>query len=247
MNILARLRDKFLTLFGDIKIYPSPMFVLYDPGSYLLKGDEVRELIGIVQPGDILVRGFVRYLDGYFIPGYFSHVGLYLGKVPRPGVPETPQADVDKSFREGEQIVIHAMAEGVFMEDILSFSRCDFLVVLRPKPNFFSPELFEFPGVYEIALQNLGKPYDFGFNFLVHDTLCCTEFVFECYEKYLTRLGVLIKMRKLLFLRKSTLVPDDFITDKFEIVWTNRAVDRDKIARIIAKNKMDIDRAAQAV
>lgn len=31
----------------------------------------------------------------------------------------------------GAQMVIRAMAEGVFMEDILTFSRCDRLVVLR--------------------------------------------------------------------------------------------------------------------
>jgi len=246
MRIMSRLRDKFLTMFGDIKVYPFPMFALYDPGSYRLKGDEVRQLIGIVQPGDIMVRGFVRYLDGYFIPGHFSHVGLYLGKVPRPGVPETPQADVDKSFHEGEQVVIHAMAEGVFMEDILSFSRCDFLVVLRAKPDSLTPQLFEFPGIYDMALQNLGKPYDFGFNFLVHDTLCCTEFVFECYRKYLKGLGVLIKTRKLLFLRKSALVPDDFITDGFDIVWMNHAVDRAKLARIVAKNKADRDEGEAA-
>ena len=35
----------------------------------------------IIQPGDVLLRGFNKYLDGKFIPdekGY-SHAGLYAG------------------------------------------------------------------------------------------------------------------------------------------------------------------------
>jgi len=239
MSIFLTARDKLLTMFGDLKVYPWPMFALYDPGSYAVKGEDVRQLIGVVQPGDIFVRGFLRYLDGYFIPGYLSHVGLYLGKVPRPGSSENIPSEVAASYKEGEQMVIHSMAEGVFMEDILSFARCDFLVVVRPNLANVPSGPIDIGEVCHLALENLGKPYDFGFNFLVHDSLSCTEFVADCYEKYLKNFGVFVKTHQYLFIKRDMIIPDDFITDRFDIVWMSKSVDRDKIARVVAKNKSD--------
>lgn len=81
MNLINQFKAVFLRVFGDIKIFKTPMFILYDPGSYKVKGENMREVIGLIEPGDMLVRGYDNYLDGYFIPGYFSHAGLYLGKV----------------------------------------------------------------------------------------------------------------------------------------------------------------------
>ncbi len=131
-DIVAR----FLTVFGDIKIFPGPLFFLYDPGSYLVKGEDMREVMKMVQPGDILLRGYTNYLDGRFIPGYFSHVGFYLGPIDRKTLEaewsdEYPSLDQLKGLKTGEQMVIHSMAEGVFMEDVLNFCRCDYMAVLR--------------------------------------------------------------------------------------------------------------------
>lgn len=127
---------RFLTVFGDIKIFPGPLFFLYDPGSYLVKGEDMREIIKLVQPGDILLRGYTNYLDGRFIPGYFSHVGFYLGPIDRKTLEaewadEYTPLDQLKGLKTGEQMVIHSMAEGVFMEDVLNFCRCDYMAVLR--------------------------------------------------------------------------------------------------------------------
>ena len=36
-----------------------------------------------------------------------------------------------KIFRAGEQMVVHALAEGVLMEDLIQFCRCDYMAVLR--------------------------------------------------------------------------------------------------------------------
>jgi hypothetical protein len=132
---------RFLTFFGDIKIFKGPLFFLYDPGSYLVKGEDMREVIKVVEPGDILLRGYINYLDGRFIPGYFSHVGFYLGPVDREQLAsswsdENTPLDQLKGLKTGEQMVIHSMAEGVFMEDLLNFCRCDYMAIFR-----FPPEL----------------------------------------------------------------------------------------------------------
>ncbi|HEY4784512.1 MAG TPA: hypothetical protein VIH57_00620, partial [Bacteroidales bacterium] len=116
MKLFEKIYNGFLNFFGDIKVFKFPMFIVYDPGSYRVKGEDVRQVINLIKPGDILVRGYINYLDGYFIPGFFSHAGLYLGEVK-----ESDRAYVkpgeDSEFHTGEQMVIHSMAEGVFMED----------------------------------------------------------------------------------------------------------------------------------
>jgi hypothetical protein len=80
--------DKFLTFFGDIKIFSFPMFFIYDPDSYRVKGEDVHKLISTVRYGDILVRGFKNYLDGLFHPGLFQPCR----PVPRAGGGRRPRA-----------------------------------------------------------------------------------------------------------------------------------------------------------
>ena len=139
--------EKVLTIFGDIKVFRWPFFVLYDPGSYRVKGEAMREAMNLVRPGDILVRGYLNYLDGYFIPGYFSHAGLYLGEVTPEHIPGEKLELARKGFRTGEQMVIHSMAEGIFMEDFLNFMRCDFVGVLR-----FPAQLRKVDGLSRISI-----------------------------------------------------------------------------------------------
>lgn len=136
MSIFKSFRNQVLTKFGDIKIYPYPMMLLYDPGSYRVRGEDAREVINLVKPGDILLRGYVRYLDGYVIPGYFSHVGLYLGRVSNEDLHLVEDKEKRREkFRTGDQMVMHSMAEGVFMEDLLGFCRCDYMAILRFPPS----------------------------------------------------------------------------------------------------------------
>ncbi|RFO94707.1 hypothetical protein DIC66_22045 [Rhodoferax lacus] len=81
--------DGLIAWIGTIKYFTSPLGLVEDPGSYRISGDEVRALVdGVLQPGDILLRGFDGYLDGVLIkltsaksgPGSgYSHAALFLG------------------------------------------------------------------------------------------------------------------------------------------------------------------------
>ncbi len=157
------LKETFLRFFGDLKFFGEQprLFVLphllittsiggallYDPRSYQVKGSDMRKAMADIQPGDILVRGFDNYVDGNFIPGFFSHVGLYLGKVDEETIrqhwssafsgstiSETDYAPLEEVLEKavsGEQMVIHSMKDGIFMEDLLNFCRCDYMVAIR--------------------------------------------------------------------------------------------------------------------
>ena len=61
-NFINKLKRQFLTCFGDIKVFRWPMFIVYDPGSYLIKGELIREVINLIEPGDILLRKYKNYL-----------------------------------------------------------------------------------------------------------------------------------------------------------------------------------------
>ena len=233
MKVLEKIYNGFLNFFGDIKVFKFPMFIVYDPGSYLVKGEDVRQVINLIKPGDILVRGYINYLDGYFIPGFFSHAGLYLGEVK-----ETDKVFVnegqDGRFRNGEQMVIHSMAEGVFMEDIINFCRCDFMVILRRNPDKESEtgNKVTFEDVFKSALQNLGKDYDFKFDFSDFTKVSCTELVYTCCQGFMDDYDIKIVERKVLFMKKRMITPDDLVNSRLDIVWKSKSVTDKRIQKI---------------
>lgn len=236
MNIFQFMRNRFLKFFGDLKIFKYPFFMLYHPAGYKVKGDDIRQVIKTIQTGDILIRGYVNYLDGYFIPGHFSHAGLYIGEV-KPGQLNIPDA-FKNVYKEGEQIAIHSMAEGVFMEDIINFCRCDYLVILRrndrTEPDLDPATMNE--EVLKRAYANLGKPYDFKFDFSNYHTMSCTEFVYQCCDEFMAKYKVGIKKRSVLFKSIEMIIPDDFVTNEFDVAFKSASVKQEVLDRIMAKN-----------
>lgn len=230
MNLLTRLYNNTLKVFGDLKIYKFPFFLLYDPGSYLIKGDETREIMNTLKPGDIVVRGYKNYLDGYFIPGFFSHVGLYLGAVPNEDNIRLLPSTQEQFYAEGEQIVVHAMAEGVFMEDLLNFCRCDYLLILRSS-LITQDNVNE---IYNRALLRLGTPYDFRFDFSQYNNMSCTEFVYVCLEDILKQENVQLRDRRAPFRKRPTLIPDDFVTSDLALVWASKTIPENTVGRLKA-------------
>lgn len=108
---LYRAWARFLTAFGNVKVFRWPMFAVYDPDDYAVTGEAVQDAVELLVPGDVLLRGYVHYLDGMFIPGDYSHAGVYVG----------------------DGTVVHAVAKGVSRANVLDFLRCDRAAVLRPR------------------------------------------------------------------------------------------------------------------
>lgn len=104
-------KSKLLTILGDLEVSKYPMWIFYKAQSYKIKGKHIRKILSLVRDGDVILRGYDGYLDGYFIPGKYTHSGIYVGR--------------------GK--VIHAIAEGVQSIDIIDYVRCDRVLILRPK------------------------------------------------------------------------------------------------------------------
>lgn len=174
---MNRLSDRFIAWIGTLKFFTSPFCLVEDPGSYKIRGADIRVLLDggtpLLQPGDILLRGYEGYLDGELIRRtggakgggkYFSHAALYVGPLDdqqdkavaarrmevmdddgrwraATGAEKDTVRNDPGYFQPGPQMVIHSMSKGVHVEDILTFVRCDHLVVLRlPEVLQLSPE-----------------------------------------------------------------------------------------------------------
>ena len=242
---------KILTVFGDIKVYRWPMFVIYAPRGYAVKGADCREAMVAVEPGDVLLRGYNDYLDGHFIPGYFSHAAIYVGEIKPDELYEAEGIDAGLLFKSGPQMVVHAKAEGVLCEDLLDFCRTDRMLVLRiplvvqsdnPRPSlipisqFTSNELDVFLRlkrgmgvpqeeitklIVERAISRVGMPYDFKFDFADFDSLCCSEFSYWCMKCCTNCFDLAPRTRRVLGIKKSMLEPDLMICSGLQAIWAS--------------------------
>ena len=145
-KFLYKIWSKFLTIFGEIKIFKFPLFIVYDPNYFKITGKQVIDILNIIEPGDIILRGYDSYLDGKFVPDSlsFSHGGIYIGK----------------------NTIIHAVAEGVSEINIHDYIRCDRIAIFRPKKYKNS--------AIKRAKQYLKNniPYDCGFKDGVSSLYC---------------------------------------------------------------------------
>ena len=178
-KLLYKIWSKFLIKFGDVKIFKWPMWIIYDPDDYQISGKNIFELMSILEPGDIILRGYRHYLDGKFIPNFpnneigegFSHGAIYIGNMK----------------------IIHAVTEGISEINLIDFCQCDGLCLLRPVNESLSNQ------AVSIAKLNLGKPYDFKFNSNDSSEFYCHELVRTCYPEiniegfYPSILGISLK------------------------------------------------------
>lgn len=159
------MKSKIMTFCSKLKFTFHFPFITYALPGYRVTGEEIREIMNIVQPGDILVRGFIGYLNKLLIPGKFTHVGMVMD-------------DITK--------VVHAISPAVKIDDILTYCRCDYIAVVRVLTTDFYKDKRD--SIISDAIANaythLGVPYDFDFNFSNNENMCCTELLANCFNVY---------------------------------------------------------------
>lgn len=186
-----KIQKALFTFIGDIKWSGlcHPMWFTINAKTFRLKGKHYREVEQLIQPGDILIRRFEGYVDKIFIPGFWNHSGIYVGEID--GKPHQ---------------VIHAISDGVVVEDLIDFMRTDHVCVLRAPKG----QVEEAIG---LAKTTIGSEYDFAFDFKETLRFSCTELIGYCYPK-------IIKGKKRL--GRMTIVADDILeTPDLKVIWTS--------------------------
>jgi len=184
------IQSAILKWFSHIKVYPTPMFITFGPTSYKLKGHDYYDVRDHIRPGDVLLRGYDNYLDGFFIPGKYSHAAIYVG----------------------DESIIHAMTPAVQYTDLVTFMRCDRLAIIRPNTNHQ-----HCLDAVDRAISLVGVPYDYDFDFTNQGDkrFSCSELIYKCYEDYADDIGWGLK--KVAF-GKQIFTPDDCLTGHVEII-----------------------------
>jgi hypothetical protein len=148
--------SKFLTFFGDIKIFKYPFWMVYDPDYFQMSGEKILEAIEILEPGDIILRGYNKYLDGCFINGDYSHGAVYIGN----------------------NTIIHAVAPKVEKINAVEFMECDRIAIFRPSKYKASAVKI----VRKFLKDNVA--YDFNFDSKDDGSLFCFELAAKAYPKF---------------------------------------------------------------
>ncbi|GAB4267287.1 MAG: hypothetical protein Kow0029_01710 [Candidatus Rifleibacteriota bacterium] len=160
LNFLSETKKAVLTVLGDIRIYPYPLYFLYHPKGYKIKGDKFEKIAANIQTFDVLLRRYDTYLDKVFIPGYWNHAAIC-------------------SHGQGPfSRILHATSEGVHEDTLFDFMKTDHVCLLRPRFNFDASE------VRRKMEAICGSPYDFDFNFGDPSAFSCTEVIKYLYNEY---------------------------------------------------------------
>lgn len=192
-KIFGKLWSKFLTIFGDIKLFKWPMFIIYDPVLYQIKGSDLRRIINTLQVGDIVCRNYRHYADGFLIPGKYSHSGVYVG----------------------DGMIIHAVAEGVSKIDVLDFFQADGGAILRLKGSDTEEGKKKIKEAVDTAYSKIGTKYDFYYS-ESDDALYCHELTATCFKfceirrHIATALWVIIRKKEPVYLAESFIESPDF-------------------------------------
>lgn len=143
---------------GNIRLYKGGI-VFWGQSGYRINGEHQRSILEVIEPGDIIFRRYHAYIGSRMVPGYWSHVGIYVG-------------DLNK-FN-----VIHAAGGGVTSDDILTFMRTDSLCLVKPTKKELIPDALAYCR-NKLAAQ---IPYDYEFK-PENDALYCSELVWEAYKQ----------------------------------------------------------------
>jgi len=156
MGFFTNIKRNIIKSFGNIRLYNGGI-VFWGKSGYRINGTDQRQILDELQPGDIIFRRYKHYIGSILVPGYWSHVGLYIGE---------------------PYYIIHAAGGGVIKEDILTFMRTDSLALMRCMDGTLIKPAIE----YTKEKLDAQTPYDYDF-MPENDALYCSELIWECFDK----------------------------------------------------------------
>jgi hypothetical protein len=174
--------------------------------SHLISAKQIEEMGKRLQPGDILFERHEWYLSNLGLPGFWTHVALYIGTpeerrrlfndpevkawVTTLGIANGdfeallakryPTAYASSTARRDQgrpPRILEAISEGVSFTSLEYTGSADSIGIIRPR-------LSRRDKAHAImrAFHYSGRPYDFNFDFETDSALVCSELIFKVYE-----------------------------------------------------------------
>lgn len=173
----------------------------------LISRDQIHAMLPRLEPGDIIFERREWYLSNIGLPGFWTHVALFVGTPAERKTFFGSDAQVcawlggagmngcdfegflrnahprayERSLAAQEEgflpRIIEATGEGVSLTSFEHTAHCDSIAVLRPRLS-----KKEKARAIERAFGYVGRPYDFNFDFLTDAALVCSELVYKSYE-----------------------------------------------------------------
>ena len=170
----------------------------------LLSLADIQQIKLQLAPGDLLFERREWYLTNIGIPGYWTHVALYIGTLSSREMfindPEIinwviaqgePSGNFENLLQQSYPIqyyrslapgitdslvTIEGVAEGVVLKSLEESLHCDGVAVLRPRLSALEKAI----AIYR-AFGFIDLPYDYNFDFLTDSSMVCTEVVYKSY------------------------------------------------------------------
>lgn len=189
-----KIQKTLFTFIGNLKWHGlcHPFWFTISAQSFKLKGKHYREVEKLILPGDIIIRRFEGYVDKWLIAGWWNHAGIYVG-------------DIDGKNHQ----IVHAISDGVVVEDLVDFMRTDHMVVLVAPAELRDEAIRR-------AILAMGSDYDFAFEFNDSLRFSCTELICHCYQN--DKWVIQGKKR----FGRYTVVADDIVSaNHLKVIWTS--------------------------
>lgn len=209
-NLIGRLLYKpyYPLQKGAVKVIGSVK--VWRLGDNLITPEQVKEFTPRFEPGDFHLTRKEWRLSNVGIPGYWSHIALYVGTAEERteyfDSPEITQwlaeqgadsfeqylqqinplyADQPKSDSRGEFRTLEALDAGVVFNSMEASLDADSAAVFRPRLS-----KLEKAKAIANAFHYLGRPYDFKFDFDTDSALICSELIVKAFQPSATQKGI---------------------------------------------------------
>ena len=163
---------------GDTRIVERPPFI---------NVDQIEEIELDLKPGDILLERRNWCMSNAFLPGFWPHAALYVGRIEdlrRLGIASDPAVQehmegIPRTRTRWPRPHGHRIGERRGHFPIRLRSQCT-PIMLRPYAR--GSPMPRLPRQIVRAFRHKGRPYDFEFDFFTADKLVCTELIYRAYE-----------------------------------------------------------------
>jgi hypothetical protein len=215
------------------------------PHSHLISSRQIKAMGKRLQPGDIIFERHEWYLSNLGLPGFWTHVALFIGTAEERRAffndPEVRkwvkglgvgEGDFESLLRQryptayarSQSVqkdkrparILEAISEGVSFTSLEYTGAADSLAVIRPRLS-----KREKAQAILRAFHYSGRPYDFNFDFQTDSALVCSELIFKAYEPGGGMKGLRFPLSEVLGRRVST--PNSMVHQFDEQFGTNGA------------------------